>query len=191
MVAVVRLGGVGGLAGYVVAGDDGDGLIGYVVAGYGFDGDAEKWFGTFPRNLVIMFPSGTGVVPAEGSPMLNFDVGLWTSVVGLPRVEGGEVALMLRSVGLVLKVDAEGTHGPGVPQVLLREFSEGDLELSSEGNVALPFGSPVGGRGSTLAHPALFVQRLMLAKSEGRVEWTGEGTSERFDFRASHAVSSP
>ncbi|CAL2228037.1 unnamed protein product [Prunus armeniaca] len=121
----------------------------------------------------------------------SFDVGLWTSVVGLPHVEGGEVALMLRSVGSVSKVDAEGTHGPGVPQVLLREFSEGDLELSSEGNVAIPFGSPVGGRGSTLALPALFVQRLTLAKSEGRVERTGEGTSERFDFCASRAVSSP
>ncbi|CAL2227850.1 unnamed protein product [Prunus armeniaca] len=97
----------------------------------------------------------------------SFDVGLWTSVVGLPRVEGG------------------------VPQVLLREFSEGDLKLSSEGNVILPFGNPVGGRGSTLALPLLFVQRLTLVKSEGRVEWTGEGTSERFNFRASRAVSPP
>ncbi|CAL8083381.1 unnamed protein product [Prunus armeniaca] len=79
----------------------------------------------------------------------------------------------------------------GVPQVLLREFSEGDLKSSSEGNVVLLFGNPVGGRGSTLALPLLFVQRLTLVKSEGRVEWTGEGTSERFDFRASRAVSPP
>ncbi|CAL2247793.1 unnamed protein product [Prunus armeniaca] len=94
-------------------------------------------------------------------------VGLWTSIVGLPRVEGGEVALMLRPVGMIPKVGAEGSHGPGVPQVLLQEFSEGDLKSSSEGN------------------------RLTLVKSEGRVEWTGEGTSERFDFRASRAVSTP
>ncbi|CAL2238406.1 unnamed protein product [Prunus armeniaca] len=33
--------------------------------------------------------------------------------------------------------------------------------------------------------------RLALAKSEGRIEWTDEGTSERLDFRASRAVSPP
>ncbi|CAL8116047.1 unnamed protein product [Prunus armeniaca] len=98
---------------------------------------------------------------------------------------------MLRSVGLVSKVGSKGTHGPGVPQVLLREFSEGDLKSSSGGNVVLPFGSLVGERGSILGLPSLFVQRLTLAKSEGRVERMGEGTSERFDFRASHAVSPP
>ncbi|CAL8136717.1 unnamed protein product [Prunus armeniaca] len=62
----------------------------------------------------------------------------------------------------------------GVPQVPLRESSEGDLKSSSGGNTALPF-----------------VQRLTLVKSEGRVDLMGEGTSERFDFRASRAVSSP
>ncbi|CAL8162143.1 unnamed protein product [Prunus armeniaca] len=107
----------------------------------------------------------------------SFDVGLWASVVRLPRVRGGEVALMLRSVG--------------VPQVPLRESSEGDLKLSSGGNTALPFGNPAWGRDQTLFLPASSVQRPMLAKSEGRVELTGEGTSERFDFRTSRAVCSP
>ncbi|CAL8168109.1 unnamed protein product [Prunus armeniaca] len=78
-----------------------------------------------------------------------------------------------------------------VPQVLLRGFSEGDLKSSSEGNVVLPFGNPVGGGAQLRPLPFLFVQRLTLVKSEGRVEWTGEGTSERFDFRASRAVSPP
>ncbi|CAL8169077.1 unnamed protein product [Prunus armeniaca] len=33
----------------------------------------------------------------------------------------------------------------GVPQVPLRESSEGDLNSSSGGNTALPFGNPAGG----------------------------------------------
>ncbi|CAL8116870.1 unnamed protein product [Prunus armeniaca] len=125
----------------------------------------------------------------EGEPsLLSFDVGLWASVVRLPRVRGGEVALMLRLVGLLPKRGAEGTPGPGVPQVPLRESSEGDLKSFSGGNTALPFGNPAWGRGQTLFLPASSVQRPTLAKSEGRVELTGEGTSERFDFRASRAV---
>ncbi|CAL9016709.1 unnamed protein product, partial [Prunus brigantina] len=73
----------------------------------------------------------------QDSKTLNFDVGLWTPIVGLPRAPGGEVALVVRSVGTVPKL--------GVPQVLLREFSEGDLKLFSAGNVVLPFGNPAGG----------------------------------------------
>ncbi|CAL2276158.1 unnamed protein product [Prunus armeniaca] len=79
----------------------------------------------------------------------------------------------------------------GVPQVPLRESSEGDLKSSSGGITALPFGNPTWGRGQTLSLPASPAQRLTLVKSEGRVELTGEGTSERFDFRASRAVYSP
>ncbi|CAL2265885.1 unnamed protein product [Prunus armeniaca] len=66
-----------------------------------------------------------------------------------------------------------------------------DLKLSSEGNVVLPFGKPVWWKGSTLALLFLLVQRLTSGQSEGRVEWTGEGTSGRFVFCASRAVSPP
>ena len=44
-------------------------------------------------------------------------MGLWASVVGLPRVRVGEVALMLRSVGFGPKVSAEGTRSPGLVHV--------------------------------------------------------------------------
>ncbi|CAL8174223.1 unnamed protein product [Prunus armeniaca] len=184
MVAVVRLGGVGGLAGYVVAGDDGDGLIGYVVTGYGFDGDAEKCKHTVsPRAPVWYRPKALRCLSLGRCAIcLKFRCGTLDISCGTATCRRG---------GGCPNVAIGGFGTEGVPQVLLREFSEGDLELSPEGNVALPFGSPVGGRGSTLALPALFVQRLTLAKLEGRVEWMGEGTSERFDFRASRAVSSP
>ncbi|CAL8108600.1 unnamed protein product [Prunus armeniaca] len=87
---------------------------------------------------------------------------------------------------------AIGSHGTeGVPQVPLRESLEGDLKSSSGGNTALPFGNPNGGGAKTLFLPACPAQRLTLVKSEGRVDLTGEETSERFDFRASRAVSSP
>ncbi|CAL2247799.1 unnamed protein product [Prunus armeniaca] len=79
----------------------------------------------------------------------------------------------------------------GVPQVPLRESSEGDLKSSSGGITALPFGNPAWGKGQTLFLPASSVQWPTVAKSEGHVELTGEGTSERFDFRASRAVCSP
>ncbi|CAL8112780.1 unnamed protein product [Prunus armeniaca] len=146
----------------------------------------------WPLDWHVGFSMGTPCKPCKRKKIfLSFDVGLWASIVRLPRVKGGEVALMLRSVGLIPKVGAEGTPGPGVPQVPLRESSEGDLKLSSGGITALSFGNPTWGRGQTLFLPASSVQRLTLAKSEGRVEPTGEGTSERFDFRASRVVCSP
>ncbi|KAH0987868.1 hypothetical protein GBA52_015045 [Prunus armeniaca] len=45
----------------------------------------------------------SGQSPHSDSPN-NFDVGLWTPIVGLPRVPGGEVALIVRSVGTVPKL---------------------------------------------------------------------------------------
>ncbi|CAL2239063.1 unnamed protein product [Prunus armeniaca] len=47
----------------------------------------------------------------------SFDVGLWTSIVGLPRVPGSEVALIVRSVGTVLKLGAEGSHSSSLVHV--------------------------------------------------------------------------
>ncbi|CAL8174410.1 unnamed protein product [Prunus armeniaca] len=110
--------------------------------------NAEKWFGTFPRNLVMLglrHALGLGKAfdlqdnkrsirpraPVWYRPKalrclskygfskfelhinrqyVSFDVGLWTPIVGLPRVSGGEVALIGRSVGTVLKLGAEGFH---------------------------------------------------------------------------------
>ncbi|CAL8120708.1 unnamed protein product [Prunus armeniaca] len=117
-----------------------------------------------PRVLVWYWPKALRCLSKYGFSKIelqinrqyaNFDVGLWTPIVGLPRVHGGEVALIVRSVGTVRKL--------GVPQVLLREFSEGDLKLSSAGNVVLLF--------------------------EGRVELTCEETSGRFVFRDSREMS--
>ncbi|CAL8138173.1 unnamed protein product [Prunus armeniaca] len=47
----------------------------------------------------------------------NFDVGLRTPIVGLPRVPGGEVALIVRSVGTVPKLGAEGFHSSSLVHV--------------------------------------------------------------------------
>ncbi|CAL8085561.1 unnamed protein product [Prunus armeniaca] len=47
------------------------------------------------------------------------------------------------------------------------------------------------GRGFEVIFGRKHAQRLTLVKSGGRFDLTGEGTSERFDFRASRAVSSP
>ncbi|CAL8085248.1 unnamed protein product [Prunus armeniaca] len=47
----------------------------------------------------------------------SFDVGLWTSIMGLPRVPRGEVALIRRSVGMVLKLGAEGFHSSSLVHV--------------------------------------------------------------------------
>ncbi|CAL2242558.1 unnamed protein product [Prunus armeniaca] len=72
--------------------------------------------------------------------MLNFDVGLWASIVELPRARVGKVALNV----VIGRYSTEG-----VPQVPLRESSEGDLNSSSGGNTALPFGNPNGGGAKT------------------------------------------
>ncbi|CAL8097414.1 unnamed protein product [Prunus armeniaca] len=47
----------------------------------------------------------------------NFDVGLWTPIVGLPRVPRGEVALIVRSVGTVPKLGVEGFHSSSLAHV--------------------------------------------------------------------------
>ncbi|CAL2265791.1 unnamed protein product [Prunus armeniaca] len=125
-------------------------------------------------SLRIQATKGTGVVPAEGSPMLK----PW-EVCNLLRVSMWDSGRQLWGCHVSewrgcpnLAIGRSGTEG--VPQVPLRESSEGDLKLSSGGITALPF-----------------AQRPTWMKSEGRVDLTGEGTSERFDFRASRAVYSP
>ncbi|CAL8169377.1 unnamed protein product [Prunus armeniaca] len=47
----------------------------------------------------------------------NFDVELWTPIVGLPRVPRGEVALIVRSVGTVPKLGAEGFYSSSLVHV--------------------------------------------------------------------------
>ncbi|CAL2239702.1 unnamed protein product [Prunus armeniaca] len=101
----------------------------------------------------------------------NFDVGLWTSIVRLSRVQDAKVALIERSVDKMPKLDAEGSHSSSL------------VHVSPTSPLARMLG-----RGFEVA---LRRERFPYRSSEGHVEETGEGTSERFDFRASRAVSSP
>ncbi|CAL2270681.1 unnamed protein product [Prunus armeniaca] len=90
----------------------------------------------------------------------NFDVGLWTPIVGLPRAPGGGVALIVRSVGTncsyVPKASIAPIWSTSPPSSLVTVLGRG-LEI-------------VFGR---KCYPTV---RLTSRKSEGRVELTCEET---------------
>ncbi|CAL8155405.1 unnamed protein product [Prunus armeniaca] len=136
----------------------------------------------FPAQLSDLVPSVSDVLGRD------FDVGLWTSVVGLPRVRGGEVALMFRSVGLIPKEGAEGKPWPWFSPRVRHSLA---VHFGTNRSPPSPL-ARVFGRGFEVVFGRNYgPTRLTLAKSEGGVELTGEGTSEHFDFRASRAVCSP
>ncbi|CAL2227545.1 unnamed protein product [Prunus armeniaca] len=70
---------------------------------------APVWYR--PKALRCLSKYGFGKIELQiNRQYASFDVGLWASIVGLPRVPRGEVALIGRSVGTVLKLGAEGFH---------------------------------------------------------------------------------
>ncbi|CAL8112740.1 unnamed protein product [Prunus armeniaca] len=145
--------------------------------------DAEKWFGTFPRNLEIL-----GLQYALG---LRYALGLGRAF----DLENSKCSVRSRAP-VWYRPKALRCLSLGRCAICL-EFLCGTVDVNC-GTATCPWGSPPSplARVLGMGFEVVFGRkccptRLTSGKSEGRVEWTGEGTSGHFVFRASRAVSPP
>ncbi|CAL2244492.1 unnamed protein product [Prunus armeniaca] len=129
--------------------------------------DVEKWFGTFPRNLVIK--SLRYLMSSVGCAICKIANTRPWEACNLFRISMWDSGHQLWDCH-----ESKGARSP--PSPLARVLGRG---------FEVVFGR---NRGLTVRQSNL---RLTSVKSEDRVELTGEGTSERFDFRASRAVCPP